>query len=207
MSQRQKYRAWRAAHTWDPSQNSAGASVAQADEREKKVEESRGASDHGIMYHHHSHDYIIMSVILLLPLFIMIALIPSGGGAAAAAFLYRQMTHPPGRWNPFATTTTIPYHYYRTFHPSFRLYGRQRPPKVGNDDDGDDEDDPNRSQTNKGSSSNNNSNNKTMKKENFPSKICVVCQRPFTWRKKWERSWDEITTCSKKCNGERRRNN
>ena len=36
-------------------------------------------------------------------------------------------------------------------------------------------------------------------------KICVVCERPFTWRKKWERSWDEITTCSKRCNSERRR--
>ena len=37
------------------------------------------------------------------------------------------------------------------------------------------------------------------------SKICVVCARPFNWRKKWERNWDEITTCSKKCNNERRR--
>ena len=36
-------------------------------------------------------------------------------------------------------------------------------------------------------------------------KVCVVCDRPFTWRKKWERSWDEITTCSKRCNSERRR--
>ena len=26
-----------------------------------------------------------------------------------------------------------------------------------------------------------------VKKENLPSKICVVCNRPFTWRKKWER--------------------
>jgi hypothetical protein len=49
------------------------------------------------------------------------------------------------------------------------------------------------------------SSNKTVKKENLPTKICVVCQRPFTWRKKWERCWDEVTTCSKRCNGERRR--
>ena len=39
------------------------------------------------------------------------------------------------------------------------------------------------------------------------AKICEVCQRQFTWRKKWERNWDEITTCSKKCNSERRRRN
>jgi hypothetical protein len=44
-----------------------------------------------------------------------------------------------------------------------------------------------------------------VKKENLPSKVCVTCNRPFTWRKKWEACWDEVTTCSKKCNGERRR--
>ena len=39
-----------------------------------------------------------------------------------------------------------------------------------------------------------------VKKENLPTKICVSCQRPFNWRKKWERCWDEVTTCSKSCN-------
>lgn len=43
-----------------------------------------------------------------------------------------------------------------------------------------------------------------VKKENLPSKVCVVCERPFTWRKKWERVWDEVTTCSKSCNHKRR---
>ncbi|CAJ1896196.1 unnamed protein product [Cylindrotheca closterium] len=43
-----------------------------------------------------------------------------------------------------------------------------------------------------------------VKKENLPSKVCVVCNRPFTWRKKWERVWDEVTTCSKSCNHKRR---
>ena len=43
-----------------------------------------------------------------------------------------------------------------------------------------------------------------VKKSNLPEKVCCVCGRPFTWRKKWERSWDEITTCSKACNGKRR---
>lgn len=43
-----------------------------------------------------------------------------------------------------------------------------------------------------------------VKKENLPSKVCVVCNRPFTWRKKWESVWDEVTTCSKSCNRKRR---
>jgi hypothetical protein len=43
-----------------------------------------------------------------------------------------------------------------------------------------------------------------VKKENLPSKVCVTCGRPFTWRKKWERVWDEVTTCSKSCNHKRR---
>ena len=43
-----------------------------------------------------------------------------------------------------------------------------------------------------------------VKKENLPSKVCVTCGRPFTWRKKWERVWDEVTTCSKSCNRKRR---
>lgn len=42
-------------------------------------------------------------------------------------------------------------------------------------------------------------------KSDLPSKMCVVCERPFTWRKKWERCWEEVTTCSKRCNAERRR--
>ena len=37
--------------------------------------------------------------------------------------------------------------------------------------------------------------------------MCVVCERPFTWRKKWERCWDEVTTCSKSCNSKRRSGN
>ena len=44
-----------------------------------------------------------------------------------------------------------------------------------------------------------------VKKEHLPTKVCVVCNRPFTWRKKWERCWDEVTTCSKGCNASRRK--
>mmetsp|Transcript_2008 Transcript_2008/g.2860 ORF Transcript_2008/g.2860 Transcript_2008/m.2860 type:complete len:397 (+) Transcript_2008:79-1269(+) len=43
-----------------------------------------------------------------------------------------------------------------------------------------------------------------IKKENLPTKLCVTCKKPFTWRKKWERCWDEVTTCSKRCNAARR---
>ena len=43
-----------------------------------------------------------------------------------------------------------------------------------------------------------------VKKEHLPTKTCVVCQRPFNWRKKWERCWDQVTTCSKSCNQQRR---
>jgi hypothetical protein len=37
------------------------------------------------------------------------------------------------------------------------------------------------------------------KKTNLPSKICVTCNRPFNWRKKWEKVWDEVKYCSDKC--------
>ena len=30
-------------------------------------------------------------------------------------------------------------------------------------------------------------------------KICVVCQRPFNWRKKWEKVWNDVKYCSEKC--------
>ncbi|MBK43471.1 MAG: hypothetical protein CMC83_06335 [Flavobacteriaceae bacterium] len=38
-----------------------------------------------------------------------------------------------------------------------------------------------------------------MKKSLLPSKICVVCKRPFNWRKKWKKDWDLVKYCSKKC--------
>jgi hypothetical protein len=41
-------------------------------------------------------------------------------------------------------------------------------------------------------------------KQNLPSKLCTVCQRPFTWRKKWERCWEEVKFCSKRCRGEKK---
>lgn len=40
-----------------------------------------------------------------------------------------------------------------------------------------------------------------MNKENLPQKICPICERPFSWRKKWERDWEQVKYCSKKCAG------
>jgi hypothetical protein len=42
------------------------------------------------------------------------------------------------------------------------------------------------------------------KKRDLPTKTCPVCGRPFTWRKKWARNWDEVVYCSERCR--RRRN-
>lgn len=45
---------------------------------------------------------------------------------------------------------------------------------------------------------------RTIAKANLPSKLCAICIRPFTWRKKWEATWDVRETCSKRCLGEAR---
>ena len=31
------------------------------------------------------------------------------------------------------------------------------------------------------------------------TKVCVVCGRTMHWRKKWERSWNEVRHCSAAC--------
>ncbi|ARN71608.1 Asl3923 protein [Nonlabens tegetincola] len=33
----------------------------------------------------------------------------------------------------------------------------------------------------------------------LPTKVCPSCEREFTWRKKWEKNWDNVVYCSKKC--------
>ncbi|MFQ3594298.1 MAG: DUF2256 domain-containing protein [Gemmataceae bacterium] len=42
------------------------------------------------------------------------------------------------------------------------------------------------------------------RKQHLPSKICASCGRPFTWRKKWARNWDEVRYCSDRCRNARR---
>lgn len=33
----------------------------------------------------------------------------------------------------------------------------------------------------------------------LPSKPCAACGRPMTWRKKWEKNWDQVKYCSDAC--------
>ncbi len=41
------------------------------------------------------------------------------------------------------------------------------------------------------------------RKADLPAKICATCGRPFTWRKKWAKTWDEVRYCSDRCRSER----
>jgi len=36
-------------------------------------------------------------------------------------------------------------------------------------------------------------------KRALPEKTCASCGRRIVWRKKWERSWDEVRYCSERC--------
>lgn len=40
---------------------------------------------------------------------------------------------------------------------------------------------------------------KMRRKGDLPQKVCAQCGRPFAWRKKWERVWDEVRYCSDAC--------
>ncbi|WP_150565033.1 DUF2256 domain-containing protein [Pandoraea morbifera] len=33
----------------------------------------------------------------------------------------------------------------------------------------------------------------------LPSKVCQTCGRPFVWRKRWARTWEEVKYCSERC--------
>ena len=37
------------------------------------------------------------------------------------------------------------------------------------------------------------------RRDALPQKTCPVCQRPFSWRKKWERDWERVIYCSDAC--------
>ncbi len=43
------------------------------------------------------------------------------------------------------------------------------------------------------------------KKANLPTKTCAACQRPFTWRKKWAKEWENVKYCSARCRGDKRK--
>ncbi|EKO3500834.1 DUF2256 domain-containing protein [Vibrio fluvialis] len=36
-------------------------------------------------------------------------------------------------------------------------------------------------------------------KPHLPHKICIVCERSFSWRKKWVQCWDDVKYCSQRC--------
>ncbi|MEM9649054.1 MAG: DUF2256 domain-containing protein [Bacteroidota bacterium] len=38
-----------------------------------------------------------------------------------------------------------------------------------------------------------------MRKRNLPKKLCPICKRSFSWRKKWEKNWESVTYCSERC--------
>ncbi|HEX8551588.1 MAG TPA: DUF2256 domain-containing protein [Abditibacteriaceae bacterium] len=40
---------------------------------------------------------------------------------------------------------------------------------------------------------------KHVKKGDLPVKICAVCHRPFAWRRKWAKVWDDVKYCSERC--------
>ncbi|MGH1592018.1 DUF2256 domain-containing protein [Methylobacterium phyllosphaerae] len=42
------------------------------------------------------------------------------------------------------------------------------------------------------------------RKGDLPEKICAQCGRPFAWRKKWARVWNEVRYCSDRCRAEAR---
>ncbi|MSO91435.1 MAG: DUF2256 domain-containing protein [Acetobacteraceae bacterium] len=37
------------------------------------------------------------------------------------------------------------------------------------------------------------------RKTDLPTKLCMVCRRPFVWRKKWARDWVNVKYCSDRC--------
>jgi len=44
---------------------------------------------------------------------------------------------------------------------------------------------------------------KMRQKSDLPSKICQTCKRPFAWRKKWAKDWDQVRYCSGRCRREK----
>ena len=45
---------------------------------------------------------------------------------------------------------------------------------------------------------------KGVKKPHLPEKTCMSCGLSFTWRKKWEKVWDEVKYCSDRCRSDKK---
>ncbi|TCO70336.1 hypothetical protein EV655_110101 [Rhodovulum euryhalinum] len=37
------------------------------------------------------------------------------------------------------------------------------------------------------------------RKGDLPHKTCATCGRPFTWRRKWAKDWENVRYCSDRC--------
>lgn len=48
---------------------------------------------------------------------------------------------------------------------------------------------------------------KGVKKQHLPEKVCSVCQRSFSWRKKWEKVWEDVRYCSDRCRNQKKQAN
>ncbi|HOY95414.1 MAG TPA: DUF2256 domain-containing protein [Catalimonadaceae bacterium] len=46
---------------------------------------------------------------------------------------------------------------------------------------------------------------RNVKKKHLPEKICQTCGRPFSWRKKWEKVWEEVRFCSDACRSSKKK--
>jgi hypothetical protein len=44
-----------------------------------------------------------------------------------------------------------------------------------------------------------NANGHKTAKTDLPTKLCAACGRPFAWRKKWARDWEQVRFCSDRC--------
>ncbi|THK41407.1 MULTISPECIES: DUF2256 domain-containing protein [Methylophaga] len=44
-------------------------------------------------------------------------------------------------------------------------------------------------------------------KPHLPSKQCLICNRPFSWRKKWRECWEQVLYCSERCRRQRKQVN
>ena len=40
-------------------------------------------------------------------------------------------------------------------------------------------------------------------KKDLPVKVCASCNRPFSWRKKWEKVWQQVKYCSERCRNQK----
>lgn len=38
-----------------------------------------------------------------------------------------------------------------------------------------------------------------VRKADLPTRTCATCGRPFAWRKRWAKVWDEVKYCSDAC--------